>query len=132
VTGLDTNVLVSYITQDDPSQSAAATKLIESRLTAENPGFVSLITLIETVWVLSSCYQQSRRELTAILHQLISTRQLLVERPDIAHQAIQRYKSGSGDFSDAVICIINAEYGCDKTLTFDKKARTVGMTLLKT
>ena len=129
--GLDTNILVRYITQDEPAQSAAATRLIESRITAENPGFVALITLIELVWVLGSCYQQSRQELTAVLRLLISTRQLLVERPDIAHQAIQRYESGNGDFSDAVICIINAEYGCDKTLTFDKKAKTAGMTILK-
>ena len=129
--GLDTNILVRYIVQDDSSQSTVATRLIESRLSTENPGFVSLITLIETIWVLGSCYQQSRQDLSAILRQLITTRQLLVERPDIAHQAIQRYESGNGDFSDAVICLINAEYGCDETLTFDKKARTVGMKLLK-
>ena len=129
--GLDTNILVRYIVQDDSTQSAIATKLIESRLSTENPGFVSLITLIETVWVLGSCYQQTRQALTAILRQLITTRQLLVERPDIAHQAIQCYESGNGDFSDAVICLVNAEHGCEETLTFDKKAKTVGMTLLK-
>lgn len=129
--GLDTNILVRYIAQDDAVQSGIANRLIENRLTPANPGFVSLITLIETTRVLGSCYQQPRQALIVILRQLITIRQLRVERPDIAHQAIQRYESGNGDFSDAVICLINEDNGCDETMTFDKKARTVGMTLLK-
>ena len=129
--GLDTNILVRYIAQDDAVQSGIANRLIEKRLTPDNPGFVSLITLIETTWVLGSCYQQPRQTLIDILRQLITIRQLQVERPDIAHQAIQRYESGNGDFSDAVICLINEVNGCDETMTFDKKARSVGMTLLK-
>ncbi len=129
--GLDTNILVRYIAQDDAEQSGIANRLIENRLTPDNPGFVSLITLIETTWVLGSCYQQPRQALIDILRQLITIRQLQVERPDIAHQAIQRYESGNGDFSDAVICLINEDNGCDETMTFDKKARSVGMTLLK-
>lgn len=128
--GLDTNIVIRYLVQDDSKQSSLATHLIENRLSMENPGFVSLITLIETVWVLTSCYQQTRLQVIVILRQLITTRQLKVERSDIAHQAIHRYESGNGDFSDAVICLINTENGCHETLTFDKKARTVGMNLM--
>ncbi|MFK0571997.1 PIN domain-containing protein [Endozoicomonas sp.] len=127
---MDTNILIRYIVQDDSKQSVLASQLIETRLTAEQPGFISLIVLIETVWVLGSCYQQTKSELLSILHQLITTRQLLVERSDLAFQAIQRYENGNGDFSDAVICLINAEKGCDETVTFDKKAKSVGMSLL--
>ncbi|PJE77339.1 hypothetical protein CI610_03744 [invertebrate metagenome] len=128
--GLDTNVVIRYLVQDDSKQSGLATQLIETRLSMETPGFISLITLIETVWVLSACYQQNKSQIITILRQIITTRQLKIERSDIAHQAIQRYKSGNGDYSDAVICLINTENGCHETLTFDKKARTVGMTLL--
>ena len=46
--GLDTNVLVRYVMQDDPRQSARATRLIEA-LTAEAPGFVPLVSLVELV-----------------------------------------------------------------------------------
>ena len=53
--GLDTNVLVRYIMQDDAKQAAKATKLIES-LSPDAPGFVTLVSVIELVWVLSSCF----------------------------------------------------------------------------
>jgi predicted nucleic-acid-binding protein len=52
VTGLDTNVLARYLMQDDPRQSPRATRLIES-LSAEAPGFVPVVTIVELVWVLS-------------------------------------------------------------------------------
>ena len=49
--GLDTNVLVRYLAQDDRRQSAAATRLIEA-LTVEDPGFIAHATLVELAWVL--------------------------------------------------------------------------------
>ena len=51
--GLDTNVLVRYIMQDDPEQSPKATELIES-LTGENPGYITMVSVIELYWVLTS------------------------------------------------------------------------------
>ena len=51
--GLDTNVLVRYLAQDDRRQSAAATRLIEA-LTVEDPGFIAHATLVERAWVLES------------------------------------------------------------------------------
>ena len=53
--GLDTNVLVRYIMQDDAKQSPKATRLIES-LTTDEPGFVSVVSVVELGWVLSSSY----------------------------------------------------------------------------
>jgi predicted nucleic-acid-binding protein len=50
--GLHTNILVRYLTQDDPVQSRKATEIIERRLTEEQPGFVSIVAMVETVWVL--------------------------------------------------------------------------------
>ena len=44
--------IVRYLTQDDPSQSAKAREVIEQRLTDENAGFVSIVAMVETVWVL--------------------------------------------------------------------------------
>ena len=52
--GLDTNILIRYLTQDDPIQSPKATEIIELRFTREHPGFISLVTMAETVWVLGS------------------------------------------------------------------------------
>src|SRR5690348_17516308 len=60
--GLDTNVLVRCVMQDDPRQSQKASRLIES-LTSEAPGFVPLVALIELVWVLTSCYDLTREQI---------------------------------------------------------------------
>ena len=54
--GLDTNVIVRYLTQDDPVQSKQATDIVERRLTDANPGFVSIVVMVETVWVLDRAY----------------------------------------------------------------------------
>ncbi len=51
--GLDTHVLVRYIMQDDPVQAAQATDLIET-LSETRPGFVTLVSVVELVWVLGS------------------------------------------------------------------------------
>ena len=75
--GLDTNVLVRYITQDDPKQSSKATRLIES-LTAEAPGYVGIVAVIELVWVLTACYSSTRSEIGEVLETLLRTQEILV------------------------------------------------------
>jgi predicted nucleic-acid-binding protein len=129
--GLDTNVLIRYITQDDEVQAPKATTLIETQLSLKAPGFITLITLVEVSWVLESCYGQSQQSILDILQGLLTTKQLLVERADMAYLALKRCIAAPGsDFSDALIATISAEQGCRQTFTFDKKARSVGMELL--
>jgi len=130
--GLDTNVIVRYITQDDDMQDLKATKVIENRLSARDPGFITLITLVEITWVLESCYDQNKQDILNVLHGLLTTKQLIVERADIAYLAIKRcLASPKADFSDAVITVLSEHEGCSQVLTFDKKAKSVGMELLK-
>ncbi|MEE9117055.1 MAG: PIN domain-containing protein [Calditrichia bacterium] len=50
--GVDTNVLVRYIVQDDIEQSKDATRFIEKRISSSNPGFINQIVMCEVVWVL--------------------------------------------------------------------------------
>jgi predicted nucleic-acid-binding protein len=54
--GLDTNVVVRYLVQDDPDQSAVASELIDN-LTETDPGYVSLVTVVEIYWVLRRAYK---------------------------------------------------------------------------
>ena len=84
--GLDTNVLARYIAQDDPQQSAVATRLVES-LTAEEPGFVAQITLVELSWVLSSCYDFTRDQLASTLDLLSRTKELVLDRAETVLKA---------------------------------------------
>ena len=62
--GLDANVLVRYIMQDDPAQSRKATRLIEP-VTDEQPGFVSIVASMELVRVLLSSYELTRLQVAS-------------------------------------------------------------------
>ena len=129
--GIDTNVLVRYIAQDDAAQSAQATQLIEQACSAQAPGFIGVVVLVELVWVSESCYGATRAEVVEILRRILSIRQLVVQEAELVWKALRLFESGKADFSDCVIERTANATGCTKTMTFDQKAAaTGGMTLL--
>ena len=127
--GLDTNILVRYLTQDDPKQSPKASRLIES-LSEENPGYIAQVALVELVWVLISCYDLSRDECAQALEMLLRTKDLKVAEPDLAWGALRSYRSSNADFADCLIERAGAKAGCTHTMTFDiAAAKSAGMVL---
>ncbi len=128
--GLDTNILVRYFAQDDPKQSWRATEILE-RLTESDPGFVSLVTLMETVWVLTRLYALSSAEVAGAVERMLQADTLTVQNEQEVFAAVVALRSGRGAFADALIGALGAWAGCTSTLTFDKKAaRLGGFTLL--
>jgi predicted nucleic-acid-binding protein len=128
--GLDTNVLVRYIMQDDPKQSPKASRLIEG-LTAAAPGFVPLVSVVELVWVLSSAYSLSRQQVSAALDLLLRSKEIVLDRADQVLQAQRRFSSGGADFADCLIERVAHDAGCTTTMTFDVAAvKSAGMTLI--
>jgi predicted nucleic-acid-binding protein len=129
--GLDTNVLVRYIMQDDAKQAAKAAALVES-LTLEAPGFVSLVAVVELGWVLSSSYDLTRGQVAQTLDLLLRTKQVVVDRADQVLSALRVFKAGSADFADCLIARTAVHAGCDRTMTFDAgAAKSAGMTLIR-
>lgn len=120
--GLDTNVLVRFIVQDDPVQSRAATSLIESSCSPDAPGFVSLTVLVELAWVLGGAYGYERSVVAAVVRQVLQTDSLLTQDAPLAWSALRAFQEGKADFADYVIGRGNAEAGCRTTYTFDAKA----------
>ena len=120
--GLDTNILVRYLTQDDPAQSPKAREIIERRLTEEKPGFVSIVAMVETVWVLERGYGLTTHEIVAAVERMLQTDVLVVENEQEVFTAMIALKDGQGSFADAVIAALGARMGCSCTLTFDRKA----------
>ena len=120
--GLDSNILVRYLTQDDPIQSPKATEVIERRLTEENPGFVSIVAMVETVWVLDRAYELATNEIAAAVERMLQTSVLVVENEQQVFTAMIALKEGRGSFADALIVALGARVGCSRTLTFDQKA----------
>ncbi len=128
--GLDTNVLVRYIMQDDPGQSPRATRLVES-LSAEAPGYVSLVVLVELGWVLSSAYGLNRVQLVQAFEALLRTKEIVVERAETAWKALRVFQAGPADFADCLIERSAAAAGCERTVTFDRGAvKGCGMVLV--
>ena len=128
--GLDTNVLVRYVLQDDPHQSPRASRLFES-LSADAPGFVPVVVVVELAWVLGAGYEVPRQQLVAVFETLLRSKELVIDRADIVAQALQRFAGGGADFADALIERMATAAGCAATMTFDQgAAKAAGMTLV--
>jgi predicted nucleic-acid-binding protein len=131
VIGLDTNVLVRYLAQDDPKQTAAATKLFGS-VSAASPAFVSQVVLVETVWVLQSRYATDAAQICQVVETLLRTDAVQVERADVVWRALRRFRQNQGDFPDALVTELAHAAGCRQIYSFDRAAvKRSGMTLLE-
>jgi len=120
--GLDTNVVIRYLVQDDPAQALAATRLIERSLSPENPGLITAVTLCEIVWVLAECYQADRARIESVIEGLLASRQVVVEEAEVVWRALRDWREVTADFSDALIGRWVAALGGSKTVTFDRAA----------
>ncbi len=128
--GLDTNVLVRYITSDDSKQAALAGRLIES-LDEQSPGYITLVTLVELCWVLESAYQFSRSQLVEVFQTLIAIENFKIDRVSVVASAVRQYSESKADFADCLIERLSSAAGCQHTMTFDKAAaKTAGMQLI--
>jgi predicted nucleic-acid-binding protein len=129
--GLDTNVLVRYLTQDDPDQAARATRLVEQELTEDAPGFIGLVVLVETARVLQRIYRASTEEIRETVTDLLGSRAIVVENRDVVARALALSKKDSCGFADAIIAASALSAGCDMVVTFDRRAVRAGMTLVE-
>ncbi len=128
---LDANVLVRYLAQDDPRQSLAASKLIENTLSADNRGYISLVALIECVWVMESCYAATPATVAAILADLLNTPSFELQDALAVSTAAQRYNQGGVDLHDCLIVSLAAQRKA-KVVSLDAKAaKRLGMELLR-
>ena len=125
---LDTNILVRYLTEDDPVQSGLASELIDTRLSGANPGFVSIPVLCEMLWTLRSRYGRSQHQLRAIAAELLNSARIVVDEAAVVQLALAL---PSAEVTDAIIHEIGRARGCEGTLTLDQDfARLEGVELL--
>ena len=128
MTGLDTNVLVRYLTQDDAKQAAQATQLIENTLTVAKPGFISLVVLTELYWVLGNVYSVTGPEWLDTLDDLLASQRMQLEQREVVQGAVQVCRSSKASFVVALIAQAAKAAGCGQTVSFDRVAvRFAGM-----
>lgn len=130
--GIDTNVLVRYLAQDDAKQSALATTFFEQSLTDDAPGFLSSVALVETIWVMEDLYAADREHVVAIIETLLHTSTVIVADAESVWRALAGFRAGRADFADFLIQELSTAAGCSAVYTFDKvAARDSGMRLLQ-
>jgi len=129
--GLDTNVLVRYIMQDDVKQAARASKLIEA-LSVSSMGFITIISIVELCWVLESAFDLSRAQIVEVLQYLAAVEVFKIDRVSIVAAAVRAYSDGKAGLADYLIERLSAQAGCEQTMTFDKAAaKSAGMILIE-
>ncbi|MDR0285356.1 MAG: type II toxin-antitoxin system VapC family toxin [Propionibacteriaceae bacterium] len=132
--GLETNVLVRALTGDDDVQSPVARRFLES-LTPDEPGFVSLVALVETLWVLRQHepYRYTREQVYQVVDGLLRATTVVVEMADVVRSALAVARRTGREVPDALVASAGGHAGCDRTVTFDRRATAIpGMTLLGT
>jgi predicted nucleic-acid-binding protein len=123
VIGLDTNVLVRYLTEDDPHQARRASALIQTVAGRGEKCFIGPIVLCELSWVLRGAYEVSKADLILTFDRMLGTTQFVIGDKDLVRTALDRYRAGRGDFADYVIGELHADEDCERTVTFDRRLR---------
>ena len=104
--GLDANVLVRYLIEDDKAQTDSANRFLATARDAGEVVYLSLIVLCETY--------------LAAIHALLSVDVFQFEEPDTVRRALESCRKGKGDFADYLIGHLHMARGCRHTATFDR------------
>ncbi len=123
--GLDTNLLIRYLTQDDPAQSKKASAVIDRALAGDSRLFINHIVLCEVMWVLDRAYGFPRRTLGEVLESILQGKQFEIEDKPTAWQALNDFTACKADYADCLIGAKNRKAGCSTTLTLDRGASTL-------
>lgn len=120
--GIDTNILVRYLTQDDIEQAKVVEQILNRYATCPNSVFINNIVMCELIWVLERGYKYSRDEIAKAIKQILATEEFNFEDQEALWIALNDYSQIKLDFSDALIAEINKKNGCIETFTFDQAA----------
>jgi predicted nucleic-acid-binding protein len=112
---VDTNVLVRLITRDDRRQTEAAERFVAGG------AWVPHIVLAETLWVLESVYDRTRKQLATLVEMLLAHQQLVIQDPETIAAALDLFRSRPRvDFSDCLILETSRKAGHLPLATFDR------------
>lgn len=117
--GIDTNVLVRYLTQDDAGQARKANALVESATARREKLHLDGVVLCELVWVLRGAYGFDRATILGALEGILAVGQFSIADRDLVRRALAAYRDGRGDFADYLLGARNVAAGCTTTVTFD-------------
>lgn len=121
--GLDTNVLVRYLTQDDREQARRAEDAILKATARGGRCAISPVVLCELAWVLGGAYNTPKADVLVALDGILATAAFEIIDRAVIQGAVELYRLGKADFSDWVIGLSHTSAGCTETVTFDRGLR---------
>jgi predicted nucleic-acid-binding protein len=119
---LDTNVLVRFLVKDDEHQSKIVYKLFKQAEVDKFDYCVSLLVVLETIWVLDSVYEIPRTKILDSVNEILLMPILKFEAQATIQHFIFLARENKIDLSDVLIACAAKISGCERVLTFDKKA----------
>lgn len=120
--GLDTNLVVRFLVQDDEAEAAIANDVFAS-LSADRPGFIGSVVLAEVSWVLARAYNANREDIATAIEGLLRSEEIIIENTEAGYRALAIYRAGRAiDFAGALIAETARLAGAVETLTFDRRA----------
>lgn len=123
MTGLDTNVLVRFLVEDDEIQTDRVLRYLKAARAAGEPVFILAIVLCEACWVLRSVYAKRNHEVLKAIETLLNADLFLLEEPDCVRRALQLARKGKAGFPDYLLGELHLSKGCRYTVTFDRSLR---------
>ncbi|MFL9503271.1 type II toxin-antitoxin system VapC family toxin [Rhodopseudomonas palustris] len=116
---VDTNVLLRFFEADDNvAQTAAARDVVRS----QGSVFINPVVLVEFVWALRASFGLDRKAIHTRLQRILAAPEFVLPFAASIERAVEQYGKGLADFADCMIGELNLAFGCDATMTFDKKA----------
>lgn len=128
--GLDTNILVRWLVDDDVRQSQRVGALLRSAAQRQEVLFVPVTVVLELEWVLRSRYELQKADILHAMNALLETRELEFQAEPAVERALHSYRLGSADFADCLHAGICAAAGQAPMYTFDTKAAKLAETKL--
>ena len=130
--GVDTNVLLRLFVNDDAAQYAKSQRFFSER-SETSPAYISVIVLVELMWVLSARYGYTQRKILDLVETLSASDEFVFERNAAVLRALEVCRQNASRMADVLVAMVGVSDGCSKTMTFDRDAakRVPGMELLK-
>lgn len=120
---LDASVVLRFLRNDDPKQSAAAARLFASAKAGRIGLALSAVTVAEVFYVLARVYRHTKPGAASLLVPLIQTGVVRVGERARVLDALRRVIRANADFGDAYLAATAAEAG-GAIASFDEDLRT--------
>ena len=112
---VDTNVLVRLLTRDDAKQVRAADAFVEKG------AWVSVLALVEAMWVLDAVYGRGPGEIATAVEMLLNHEHLALQEPEAVSAALGVFRRRPAlGFSDCLLLELARKAGHLPLGTFDR------------